>query len=69
MDYLKIAMRVAGFWHGYFNGVTIFISWIISLIDDDIVIYAAHNSGDWYNNFGFVLGVSSLSALRSKGSK
>lgn len=44
---------LAGVWHG-----TIFvISFIFSLFNDDVAVYAANNSGGWYD-FGFLLGLS-----------
>lgn len=48
---------VAGFWRGLWHGVISPITFLISLFDDDVQIYEAHNNGNWYD-FGFMLGVS-----------
>ena len=45
-----------GLWHGYIAPV----AWIISLFADDVAVYAIYNNGGWYD-FGFLLGISSLS--------
>lgn len=45
-----------GFWGGFWHGITIPFSWIGSLFNKDIAIYAYNNNGGWYD-FGFVLGV------------
>lgn len=45
----------AGFWKGTWHGMTMFPSFIGSLIWDDIAVYAVHNNGGWYD-FGFVGG-------------
>ena len=42
----------AGTWHGMISG----FSFIGSLFDDDIVVYAVNNNGHWYD-FGFVGGL------------
>lgn len=49
--------HVYGFWGGTWHGMTTGISFIGSLIWDDITIYAVHNNGAWYN-FGFIGGLS-----------
>lgn len=47
--------HVYGFWGGTWHGMTMFPSFIGSLIWDDIAVYAVHNNGGWYD-FGFVGG-------------
>jgi hypothetical protein len=42
----------AGFWLGLILPVT----WIVSLFDDSVSPYEVFNNGNWYD-FGFVLGV------------
>lgn len=59
-----------GFWYGLWHGAIVCFSFIGSLFSDDIAIYAVNNNGGWYD-FGFFLGVGSLSisggrATRSK---
>ena len=46
----------AGFWYGLWHGVISFISLIIHLFNDTVMVYEANNSGGWYD-FGFLLGV------------
>ena len=45
----------AGFWHGVWHGSIMWFSFIGSLFDNTIAIYAVNNDGGWYN-FGFVGG-------------
>lgn len=44
-----------GFFSGLLHGFITPISFIVSLFDDDVAIYAVNNSGSWYD-FGFLLG-------------
>ena len=48
-----------GFWFGLWNGITAGFSFIGSLFDKTIAIYAVNNNGGWYN-FGFLLGIGGL---------
>lgn len=48
-----------GFWHGLWHGMVLPISWIGSLLDDNIAIYCIANNGGWYN-FGFALGAGAI---------
>ena len=59
---------VHGFWFGLWNGMTAGFTFIGSLFDHNIAIYAVNNNGAWYN-FGFVLGCGSLGSVISFGSK
>lgn len=61
------AMTPVGFWQGYFDGVTLLISLVGSLLDDQIAIYAIYNNGGFYD-FGFVLGVGTLGSWSLFGS-
>ena len=54
-----------GFWSGLWHGMIVPLSWVGSLISDDIAIYAYDNSGGWYN-FGFVLGIGALGSSTTK---
>jgi len=47
--------NVYGFWGGTWHGMILTFSFIGSLFDDSIAIYAVNNNGGWYN-FGFVGG-------------
>jgi len=46
----------AGFWYGLWHGIISFISLIIHLFNDTVVVYETNNTGGWYD-FGFLLGV------------
>jgi hypothetical protein len=51
--------KVYGFWNGLWHGMIVGFTFIGSLFDHTIAIYAVHNNGAWYN-FGFILGVGGL---------
>lgn len=46
----------AGFWYGLWHGIISFISLVIHLFNDSVMVYEKHNTGGWYD-FGFLLGV------------
>ena len=48
-----------GFWSGLWHGLVLPISFIGSLLDNDIAIYAVNNNGGWYD-LGFFLGASAI---------
>lgn len=48
--------KVYGFWNGLWHGMIAGITFIGSLFNHDIAVYAVNNNGGWYN-FGFLLGV------------
>ena len=54
-----ITSDACGFWHGLWHGMILPISWIVSLFDSDVAIYAYNNTGGWYD-FGFIFGVGAL---------
>ena len=54
-----------GFWGGLWHGIIAPFSFIGSIIDDDIAMYAVNNNGGWYD-FGFVLGAGILFGGGSK---
>ena len=56
-----------GFLGGFWHGLIIFFSFVGSLFNDDIAIYAINNNGGWYD-FGFYLGIITMagSARASK---
>jgi hypothetical protein len=45
-----------GFLGGLWHGIILPLSFIGSLFNDDIAMYAVNNNGGWYD-FGFLLGV------------
>ena len=48
----------AGFWAGFWHGMTMPITFVVSLFKPGVGIYETNNNGGWYN-FGFILGASS----------
>jgi hypothetical protein len=48
---------VAGFWSGLIHGFLGPLTFLISLISDNITMYEVHNNGGWYN-FGFLIGIA-----------
>ena len=52
-----VSAEPEGFLRGLLHGLILPISFVISLFDEETVIYALNNNGGWYN-FGFVLGAS-----------
>lgn len=55
-QYSKDIQQV-GFWYGLWHGMIAPVSFIISLFDNKVAIYAVYNNGAWYN-LGFLLGLS-----------
>lgn len=51
--------EVAGFWLGLWHGIIAPVTFIISLFNDSVSIYAVHNTGGWYD-FGFLLGLTAI---------
>lgn len=49
-------LEPVGFLHGLWHGFIIPVSFLVSIFDGDVAIYAIYNSGRWYD-FGFFLGV------------
>jgi len=47
----------AGFWAGFWHGMSMPITFFVSLFDDGVGIYETHNVGRAYD-FGFLLGAS-----------
>jgi hypothetical protein len=59
---------VPGFWKGFWHGFIAPITFIVSLISDEVRVYAFPNSGRWYD-FGFMLGISGFSGGLFAGSR
>lgn len=55
-----------GFWMGLIQGFICPFSFIVSIFDDEIAIYAVNNSGVWYD-FGYLLGLASIFGGGTKG--
>ncbi|MGZ4863943.1 MAG: hypothetical protein ACXV5H_02920 [Halobacteriota archaeon] len=51
----------ANFWLGLWQGLIVFLSFIASWFDNNIVLYQINNNGFWYN-FGYVIGLIVLGA-------
>lgn len=50
---------VAGFWLGLWHGVIAPITFVISLFNDNVSMYAVHNNGGWYD-LGFLFGLAAV---------
>ncbi len=50
-----------GFWGGVWHGWIVTFSFVGGWFSDDIAIYAVNNNGGWYD-FGFIIGLGSLSS-------
>jgi hypothetical protein len=47
--------NIAGFWQGLWHGFVSPVTLVMSLFNENVGVYEAHNNGSWYN-FGFLLG-------------
>ena len=59
---------IPGFWRGFWQGFIAPISFIVSLVSDEVRVYAFPNSGRWYD-FGFMLGIGGFSGGLFAGSR
>ena len=55
----------AGFWQGLWHGIIAPVTFIISLFNNKVGIYEAHNNGGWYN-FGYLFGLMIIFGGSSK---
>lgn len=62
---LNFATENYGFWSGLLHGIILPFSFIGSLFNDDVAIYAINNTGAWYD-FGFAFGASIIFGGGSK---
>jgi len=46
----------ANFWLGLWQGIIIYLSFIASWFDNNVVLYQVNNNGFWYN-FGYLIGL------------
>ena len=60
--------HVYGFWGGLWHGIIAPFSWIGSLFNNDIAVWAVNNNGGWYT-FGFILGIGTLTESASKATE
>lgn len=56
------AEHTYGFWGGVWHGMISWFSFIGSLFDSNIAVYAVNNNGAWYN-FGYVGGLGLIIRL------
>jgi hypothetical protein len=59
--------KIYGFWHGLWHGFIALFTFIISLFDKDVSMYAVNNNGGWYN-LGYLIGISIFFGGGSKAS-
>lgn len=57
-----------GFFGGFWHGLIAPFSFIASLVNSDVSVWAINNNGGWYA-FGFVLGIGGFSSLFSSSSE
>jgi hypothetical protein len=55
-----------GFLHGLLHGFITPVSFVASLFNDNVAVYAVNNTGGWYD-FGFLLGSSGWGFMAGKG--
>jgi hypothetical protein len=59
---------IAGFWQGLWHGIIAPITFVISLFNSDVGMYAIHNNGGWYNA-GFLFGLGAIWGGGGSGAK
>ena len=74
VDTPDAAGTVAGFWTGLWHGAIAPITFVVSLFNDNVNMYAVHNNGGWYNTgflfaLGAVWGGGGCGARRARHSK
>lgn len=57
-----------GFFLGLVQGFIAPVTFVISLFDHDVSVYAVPNNGGWYN-FGFVLGIGGFAGGASQAKR
>lgn len=67
-DSLCLVGHKYGFWGGFWHGLITPFSFIGSLFNDEITIYAVNNNGGWYD-FGFLLSVGGLGFIGKSSRK
>jgi hypothetical protein len=51
--------KVAGFWQGLWHGIIAPITFVVSLLNNNVHLYQVYNNGGWYN-FGFLMGLTTI---------
>lgn len=59
------AAGTPGFWQGLWHGLISPVTFVISLLNDHVGIYAVRNDGGWYA--GFMIGVSTVFTAAARG--
>jgi hypothetical protein len=59
---------VAGFWLGLWHGFIAPVTFIVSLFNDDVAMYAVHNNGGWYNA-GFLFALMAVWGGSGRGAR
>ena len=73
VNHIGMATRVgfdatpANFWLGIWQGLIIWLAFIASWFDKNIVLYQVNNNGLWYN-LGFMIGICVAVGAGAKGS-
>ena len=57
---VAVDAKVYGFWNGLWHGFVAPFTFLGSLFNEDISVYAVNNNGNWYV-FGFILGIGGFS--------
>lgn len=60
--------KTYGFWSGIWHGFIALFTFVVSLFDKDVAMYAVNNNGGWYD-FGFIIGLSIFGFGGGRGSK
>ncbi|HWJ68658.1 MAG TPA: hypothetical protein VNS79_01200 [Sphingobium sp.] len=53
---VSAAPGTPGFLYGLWHGFIFPVAWLLSLVSDQVAIYAVPNDGGWYD-FGYFLGI------------
>jgi hypothetical protein len=67
-DVTCLTGKVYGFWNGLWHGLIACFTFIGSLFNHNIAVYAIHNNGAWYN-LGFLLGVGAFTGGGARASR
>lgn len=55
--YAQTGATPAGFWAGFWHGLILPLSFLVSLFNTNVRVYEKNNRGRWYD-FGFIIGAS-----------
>lgn len=58
--------EVPGFWQGLWHGVISPVTFVISLFNEQVGVYAVPNRGNWYDA-GFMIGVAGVFSSGARG--